>query len=72
MAFEFEILEHIKVLSKSTNGWQKELTLTSWNNYPAKFDIRDWSPDYRKMGKGTTLTNEEFQALKEAIYEMDE
>ena len=30
-----------------------------------KYDIRDWSPDREKMGKGATLSKEELVALKE-------
>lgn len=29
-----------------------------------KYDLRDWSPDHQKMGKGVTLTGEELLALK--------
>ena len=34
---------------------------------PAKYDIRTWSPDHTKMGKGITLTNEEFQVMLDAF-----
>ena len=33
----------------------------------AKFDIRAWSPDHTKMGKGITLSNEEFQTMVDAF-----
>ncbi len=65
--FKFEIEEHLIVLSENEKGWKKELTRVSWNGAPAKFDIRQWSPDYSKMGKGVTLTNEEFQKLVEEL-----
>ena len=65
--FKFEIEEHLIVLSENDKGWRKELTRVSWNGSPAKFDIRQWSPDYSKMGKGVTLTNEEFQKLVEEL-----
>jgi hypothetical protein len=61
--FTFEIEEELIVLSVNDKGWKKALTRVSWNGAPAKFDIRTWSPDYHKMGKGVTLTNEEFQKL---------
>lgn len=64
---QFKVEETIGVLSTSANGWQKELNLVSWNDAPPKFDIRSWSPDHTKMGKGVTLTNEEMAALKETI-----
>ncbi|WP_368251096.1 YdbC family protein [Enterococcus sp. 2201sp1_2201st1_B8_2201SCRN_220225] len=68
--FSYEILEEIAVLSENPKGWRKEFNLVSWNGRPAKFDIRDWAPNHEKMGKGVTLSNEEFQALKEAISKM--
>lgn len=66
----FEIEKTIAVLSTSTKGWQKELNLVSWNNRPAKYDLREWSPDHSKMGKGVTLSEEELQALKDALSNM--
>lgn len=66
----FEIEKTIAVLSTSAKGWQKELNLVSWNNRPAKYDLREWSPDHSKMGKGVTLSEEELQALKDALNNM--
>ena len=51
---KFEIKETIGVLSESTKGWTKELSLVSWNDKDPKYDIREWSPDHTKMGKGVT------------------
>lgn len=62
--FSFEIMEEMAVLSENAKGWRKELNLVSWNGNAPKFDIRDWSSDHEKMGKGITLTNEEMTALK--------
>lgn len=67
MAIEFEIMEHVGILATNNKGWQKELNLVSWNGRPAKFDLRDWSSDHQKMGKGVTLSNEELGALKELL-----
>jgi len=41
--------------------------LVSWNDREAKFDIREWSPDHEKMGKGVTLSKEELLALEELL-----
>lgn len=60
---EFEIVKHVAVLSTSPKGWTKELNLISWNGGSAKWDIRDWSPDHEKMGRGVTLTENEMTAL---------
>lgn len=66
----YEIEKKLAVLSTNSKGWQKELNLVSWNNRPAKYDLREWSPEHDKMGKGVTLTEEEFQAMKDALANM--
>lgn len=68
--FSYEIIEEIAILSENAKGWRKELNLVSWNGRPPKFDLRDWSPEHEKMGKGLTLTNEEFEALQKTIENM--
>ena len=35
------------------------------------YDIRSWSPDHLKMGKGVTMTKEEIIALKKLMVETD-
>lgn len=65
--FKYEIVEKIAVLSQSSKGWTKELNLISWNDRDAKYDIREWSPDGSKMGKGITLNEEEANILKKAL-----
>ena len=64
---KFEVTEQIGVLSENAKGWTKELNKVSWNGYPAKYDIREWSPDRSRMGKGVTLTDEEFANLCKLI-----
>lgn len=64
---KFEIIETLGVISTSSKGWTTEVNRVSWNDKPAKIDIRDWSPDHQKMGKGITMTDEETQALKEIL-----
>lgn len=63
----YEIVKHIGVLSTSAKGWTKELNLVSWNGREAKYDIREWSPEHDKMGKGVTLSAEELETLKELL-----
>lgn len=60
---KFEIKEELGVISESAKGWTKELNLISWNGAEAKYDLRDWSPNHEKMGKGITLTADEVQEL---------
>jgi len=64
---KYEIIKKIGVLSKSTSGWAKELNLISWNDRDPKYDLRDWSADGVKMGKGLTLSQEELLALRELL-----
>jgi hypothetical protein len=68
---KYEIIKKIGVLSKSASGWVKELNLISWNDRDPKYDLRDWSADGTKMGKGVTLTKEELIALKELLNSME-
>ena len=66
---KFEIKKELGVLSENSRGWRKELNLVSWNDAAPKYDIREWSPDHEKMGKGVTLTEEEFEKLREIMAE---
>ena len=70
--FKYEITERIAVLSQSPNGWERQLNLVSWNERDPKFDLREWSPDHTKMGKGITLTYEEMQAVCDAFTDFAE
>lgn len=65
--FTFEIVEDLLVLSENDKGWTKELNRVSFNRAEPKFDIRTWSPDHTKMGKGITLTNDEFKVILDAF-----
>ena len=68
---KFEIINKVGVLSKSASGWAKQLNLIRWNDRDAKYDIREWSPDGEKMGKGVTLSREEMLALKELLNKIE-
>lgn len=64
----YEIKRRIIVLSENKKtGWTKELNLISWNGAPAKFDIREFSPDRQKLSRGITLTMDEMKQIKDAI-----
>lgn len=63
----YEIIMALGVLSTSSKGWTKELNLVSWNGTKPKYDIRDWSPEHDKMGKGITLTEAEVEALTKIL-----
>ncbi len=68
---KFEIKESFGVLSTSSKGWKKELTLVSWNDREAKYDLREWDPEYEKMAKGLTFTKDELKKLKDILNDMD-
>jgi hypothetical protein len=68
---KFEIKEELGSIAESPKGWQKELNLISWNGKEAKYDLREWSPNHDKMGKGVTLTQSELKALKELLNSID-
>ena len=67
----FEILQTVGKLSTSPSGWAKELNLVRWNDREPKYDLRDWSKEHDKMGKGITLSREELIALKDLLNSME-
>ena len=67
---KFETVKTIACISTEKNGWTKELNLVSWNKRAPKYDLRSWSPDHQKMGKGVTLSEEEISALKSALEDL--
>jgi len=68
----FEIKEELGVVSESAKGWTKELNLVSWNGAAPKYDLRDWSPDHEKMGKGITLSLDEIHSLYKLLEKISE
>ncbi|MDR3248893.1 MAG: hypothetical protein LBT39_08930 [Treponema sp.] len=63
----FDIIKTYGLIAEERGGWRKELNLVSWNGRNPKFDIRDWSPDHEKMGKGITLSQEEAAILTDLL-----
>ena len=66
---KYEIINNVGIIAGQPSGWKKELNRISWNGGEPKYDIRDWSPDHGKMGKGVTLTEAELRSLKTIIDE---
>lgn len=64
---KYEIVETIGIVSEGKNGWNKELKLISWNDREPVYDVRTWSPDHEKMGKGITVTKEEAKSLRDML-----
>lgn len=69
--YKFKIEKHIGVIGENPYGWTKELNLVSWNDRPAKYDIREWSSNHEKMSKGITLDNNEIMNLKLLLNESE-
>jgi len=68
---KYEIIKEIGVLSTSASGWTKELNLVSWNEAEPSYDLRSWSADRNRRGKGITLSTEELLALKALMNEIE-
>ena len=68
---KYEIVKKIGVISKAGSGWAKELNLISWNDREPKYDLRDWSADGSKMGKGVTLSKDEMIALRDLLNSLE-
>mgnify|MGYP002798766042 FL=1 len=64
---QYEIVKEIAVLSTSDSGYTKEINLISWNGKEPKYDIRSFSPNREKCGKGVTLTEAEAGKLLAAL-----
>ena len=64
---QYEIVKEVAVLSASDSGYTKEINLISWNGNEPKYDIRSFSLNREKCGKGITLTVDEAAALLKAL-----
>ena len=69
--FKYNIENSFGEISETKSGWKTELNLVSWSERPAKYDLRPWSPDHEKMGKGITLTKDELVKLREILNQME-
>ena len=59
MEIKIDIKKKLGCLSTRKSGWSKEVNIVSWNEGLAKYDIREWSPDHRRMSKGFTAKERE-------------
>ncbi|HHT24497.1 MAG TPA: hypothetical protein GXZ76_03115 [Clostridiaceae bacterium] len=69
--FKYEVKQNIGKLSSGRSGWNREVNMVSWNENPAKLDIRDWAPEHAKMSKGVSLNYEEASILREILNEVN-
>ena len=68
---KYEVVQRIAVLSQRPRGWERALYIVSWNDGETKYDIRDWSPDGTRMGKGISLSGEELAILKGILEDLE-
>ena len=64
---QYEIVKEIAVLSTGDSRYTKVINLISWNGKEPKYDIRSFSPNREKCGKGITLNADEGAALLKAL-----
>ena len=66
----YKVIANVGTLAKYPTGWSKEVNIVSWNEGPAKLDIRDWSPEHDKMSR-ITLNADEVQRLIDSVQSRD-
>lgn len=59
----FVIKEVVSSIPSDKAGWNVELNLVSWYGREASYEIRKWSEDHSRCGKGVTLSEDEVVIL---------
>ena len=71
--FKYEIQKHFGTVSTSEDGrFALEVNLISYNDAPAKVDIRTWNKETGRMYKGITMTEEEAESLGQILLGMSD
>ena len=70
--FTYEVTKELGIISENAKGWQTKLNMVSWSGKDPKYDIRPWSPDGERMGKGISLSEEEMEQLIKLFNEREE
>ena len=65
--YTYEIKEHLGTTSTSPKGQSTELNLVSWNDAPARYELRTWSPDHKRFGRGIRLNEEDLLILLQIL-----
>ena len=65
----FKILEKYAELSRDHNDWVKQINLVDWGGPKPKLDIRYWSPDGTRPGRGETFNQVEARVMYKVIKE---
>lgn len=68
---ECKIVKHFGDLSKAKSGWALEFNMVEWTpdngSSFQRYDIRHWSPDHTKAGKGISMSDEEVATFKDLL-----
>ena len=67
--FTIDIKDTIGVFGITPSGWTKEINIVSWNGAPPTIDVRAWSADHSKCGKGITLSEKEAREFCDILRE---
>lgn len=57
---------------ESGGKWKWKLTYTGWFDKEPKYDLRQWSDNMEKYGKGVTLTKENLMSLRDILNKMEQ
>lgn len=57
------------IILQGTGKFHKELNMVSWNDRDPVYDLRGWNEDHTEMTKGVTMSEEEYQELKNKLME---
>lgn len=69
---KFEVVEDFgKIHQEEDKKTALYLTKVEWGDYKAKIDLRHWTTNFEKPGKGLTLTKDELISLKDFLNELD-
>lgn len=66
---KYEIINELGVIPAEKGSMRLELNRISWSGNEPKYDLRRWSPNRDKMGKGVTMSEKELIALYELLKE---
>ena len=68
---KYEIVERIAVLGERPRGLGAPAQPHQLERRRTWYDIRDWSPDGTRMGKGISLSHDELAILKGILEDME-
>ena len=64
---EYQLVEHIGVISVDDKNMSLELNIIKWNDDPICLDIRKWSADRRSWESGVTYPISQIGVLADKV-----